>query len=82
MLAVLLAAVLALMARPGTVTPATLAGVELVDVVPVDRAAFAAESATVHMLTQPASPGIQTLVVRLTDGSGRRLPFTLHRRWR
>ena len=69
-LAVLLAAVLALMARPGTVTRATLAGVELADVVPVDRTAFAAESATIHLLTQPASPGVQTLVVRLTNGSG------------
>ena len=68
--AVLLAAVLALMARPGAVTRATLAGVELADVVPVDRAAFATESATVHLLTQPASPGVQTLVVRLTDGDG------------
>ena len=68
--AVLLAAVLALMARPGAVTRATLAGIELADVVPVDRTAFAAESATVHLLTQPASPGVQMLVVRLTDGSG------------
>ncbi len=67
---VLLAAVLALMARPGAVTRASLAGVELADVVPVDRSAFAAQSASVHLLTQPASPGVQTLVVRLTDGSG------------
>ena len=69
-LAVLLSAVLALMARPGTVNMATLAGVELSDVVPVDRAAFAAESATISLLTQPASPGAQTLVVRLLDESG------------
>ncbi|MBW3631546.1 MAG: copper resistance protein CopC [Chloroflexi bacterium] len=68
--AVLLAAVLALMAPPSAVTRATLAGIELADVVPVDRAAFAAESTTIHLLTQPASPGDQTLVVRLTDGSG------------
>jgi hypothetical protein len=68
--AVLLAAVLALMARPGTVTEATLAGVELADVVPVDGAAFGAESATISLLTQLASPGTQTLVVRLSDGNG------------
>jgi hypothetical protein len=58
------------MALPGTVTPATLAGVELADVVPVDRTAFGMESATIHLLTQPASPGTQTLVVRLADGHG------------
>ena len=28
------------------------------------------ESATIHLLTQPVSPGAQTLVVRLTDGQG------------
>jgi copper transport protein len=65
-----LAAVLALMALPGSVAPATLAGVALADVVPVDRAAFGMESATVHLLTQPVAPGAQTLVVRLTDGHG------------
>ena len=73
MVAVLLAAVLALMARPGTTTRATLTGVELVDVVPVDRVAFSAESATIHLLTQPVSPGVQTLVVHITDGDGRAL---------
>lgn len=65
-----LAAVLALMALPGTVAHATLAGVELADVVPVDRAAFGMESATIHLLTQPVAPGAQTFVVRLTDGDG------------
>jgi hypothetical protein len=73
LLVLLLAAVLGLMALPETVAPATLAGVELADVVPVDRAAFGMESATVHLLTQPASTGAQTLVVRLTDGDGRTL---------
>jgi hypothetical protein len=67
---VFLAAVLALMALPGTVAHATLAGVELADVVPVDRAAFGMESATIHLLTQPVAPGAQTLVVPLTDGDG------------
>jgi methionine-rich copper-binding protein CopC len=61
---------LGLMARSGTVASATLAGVELADVVPVDRTAFGMESATIHLLTQPVSPGAQTLVVRLTDGQG------------
>jgi methionine-rich copper-binding protein CopC len=68
--ALFFAAVLGLMALPGRVTTATLAGVELADVVPVDRAAFGMDSATVHLLTQPMSPGAQTLVVRLTDGHG------------
>ncbi len=66
-LAVLLSALLALMAAPGTVTPATLAGVALGDVVPLDRAAFDTGSGMIHLLTQPATPGPQTLVVRLTD---------------
>jgi len=70
LVALFLAAVLALMALPGMVAPATLAGVALADVVPVDRAAFGMESATIHMLTQPVAPGAQTLVVRLTDGHG------------
>jgi copper transport protein len=70
LVALFLAAVLALMALPGTGAPATLAGVELADVVPVDRTAFGMEDATVHLLTQPVSPGAQTLVVRLTDGHG------------
>jgi copper transport protein len=70
LVALVLAAVLGLMALPGTVTTATLAGVELADVVAVDRAAFGMESATIHVLTQPASPGAQSLVVRLTDGQG------------
>jgi methionine-rich copper-binding protein CopC len=64
------AAVLGLMARSGTVASATLAGVELADVVPVDRTAFGMENATIHLLTQPVSPGAQTLVVHLTDGQG------------
>ena len=68
LVALFLAAVLALMALPGTVMPASLAGVALADVVPVDRAAFGMESATIHLLTQPVAPGAQTLVVRLTDG--------------
>jgi copper transport protein len=70
LVALFLAAVLGLMALPGTIATATLAGVELADVVPVDRAAFGMESATIHLLTQPVSPGTQTLVVRLTDGHG------------
>jgi methionine-rich copper-binding protein CopC len=70
LVALLLAAVLALMALPGTVAPATLIGVELADVVPVDRAAFGMENATIHVLTQPVAPGAQTFVVRLTDGRG------------
>jgi hypothetical protein len=70
LVALFLASVLALMALPGTVAPATLAGVALADVVPVDRTAFGMESATIHLLTQPVSPGSQTLVVRLTDGQG------------
>ena len=77
--ALFLAAVLALMALPGTVMPATLAGVELADVVPVDRAAFGMESATIHMLTQPVTSGAQTLVVRLTDGQGPRSHLTPRR---
>jgi hypothetical protein len=68
--ALFLAAVLALMALPGSVMPATLAGVALADVVPVDRAAFGMESAKIHLLTQPVAPGAQTLVVRLTDAHG------------
>ena len=68
--ALFFAAVLGLMALPGRVATATLAGVELADVVPVDRTAFGMESATIHLLTQPMSPGAQTLVVRLTDGHG------------
>jgi len=75
--ALFLAAVLALMALPGIVAPATLAGVELADVVPVDRAAFGMESATIHMLTQPVTSGAQTLVVRLTDGQGAALALDL-----
>ena len=70
LIALFLAAVLGLMARPGTVATATLAGIELADVVPVDRATFGMESATIHLLTQPVSPGPQTLVVHLTDGLG------------
>jgi methionine-rich copper-binding protein CopC len=70
LVALFFAAVLALMALPGTVAPATLAGVALADVVPVDRAAFGMESATIHLLTQPVAPGAQTLVVRLTDDHG------------
>ena len=70
LVALFCAAVLGLMARSGTVASATLAGVELADVVPVDRTAFGMESATIHLLTQPVSPGAQTLVVRLTDGQG------------
>ena len=70
LVALFLAAVLPLMALPGKVMPITLAGVELVDVVPVDRTAFGMESATIHMLAQPVVPGAQTLVVRLTDGQG------------
>jgi hypothetical protein len=70
LVALSLAAVLGLMARPGTVATATLAGVDLADVVPVDRTAFGMESATIHLLTQPVSPGAQTLVVRLSDGHG------------
>ena len=70
LIALFLAAVLGLMARPGTVATATLAGIELADVVPVDRAMFGIESATIHLLTQPVSPGPQTLVVHLTDGLG------------
>ena len=69
LVALFLAAVLALMALPGTVAPATLAGVELADVVPVDRTAFGMESATIHLLTQPSRPAPR-LVVRLTDGQG------------
>jgi copper transport protein len=68
--AALLAALLALMAAPGAIVSATLAGVNLVTVAPVDRAAFAAESGMVHLLTQPAAPGRQLLVVRLTDSGG------------
>jgi copper transport protein len=70
LVALVLAAVLGLMALPGTVAPATLAGVELADVVPVDRIAFGMESASIHLLTQPAAPGAQTLVVRIADGRG------------
>ena len=33
-------------------------------------ATFGMESATIHLLTQPVSPGAQTLVVHLTDGHG------------
>jgi putative copper export protein len=69
-LAALLAALLALLANPGIVTPPTLAGVSLSDVVTLDRAAFAADNGTIHLLTQPAMPGPQTLVVRLTSASG------------
>ena len=69
-LAALLAALLALMAAPGAVVPATLVGVALGDVVPLDRDAFAAESGILHLLTQPVTPGRQTLVIRLTDADG------------
>ncbi len=68
--AVFLASLLALMSAPGTVTPVTLAGVALADVVPVDPSAFGAASASIHLLTQPAAPGPQALVVRLTNGDG------------
>jgi methionine-rich copper-binding protein CopC len=68
--AAFLAALLALMASPGTSVQATLAGVALADAVPWDTAAFGSESGVVHLLTQPAAPGAQTLAVRLTDGEG------------
>jgi len=74
--AVFLASLLALMAAPGTAAPATLAGVALANVVPVDRAAFSVESATIHLLTQLAIPGSQTLVVRVTDDAGAPLAAT------
>ena len=70
LLALLLAAALALMALPGTVARPTLAGVALADVVAVDRAAFGMESATIHLLTQPVSPGAQSVIVHLTGGHG------------
>jgi putative copper export protein/methionine-rich copper-binding protein CopC len=75
-LAVLLSALLALMAAPGTVTPATLVGVALGDVVPLDRTAFDTGSGMIHLLTQPVTPGPQTLVVRLTDTGGTALTVT------
>jgi methionine-rich copper-binding protein CopC len=68
--AMLLSALLALLALPGAVAPATLAGVELVDVVRVDPAAFTSASGMIHLLAQPAAPGTQSVVVRLTDASG------------
>jgi putative copper export protein/methionine-rich copper-binding protein CopC len=69
-LAALLAALLALLANPGAVTPPTLVGVSLSDVVTLDRAAFDTDNGTIHLLTQPAKPGPQTLVVRLSSASG------------
>lgn len=70
LLAMLLSALLALLALPGSVTPATLAGVDLVDIVRVDPAAFPTGTGAIHLLVQPASPGTQTIVVRLTDAAG------------
>jgi hypothetical protein len=49
---------------------ASLAAIELAEVVLLDRDAFGAEQGVVHLLTQPGAPGVQTLVVRLTDGEG------------
>lgn len=69
-LAALLAAVLALLAPPGTAAPATLAGVALAEVVPLDREAFGVEFGIIHLLTQPAMPGAQTVLVRLTAADG------------
>jgi hypothetical protein len=70
MVAALLSALLALMALPGMMATASLAGVELADVVPVDPAALGADSATIHLLAQPLTPGAQTIVVRLADADG------------
>jgi copper transport protein len=66
----LFAAVLALMAAPGIVAPATLAGIDLVDVVPLDSDVFGVDSGLVHLMTQPGRAGPQTLVVRLTSDDG------------
>jgi copper transport protein len=70
LVAAAVAAVLALMAAPGTVSRATLAGVDLADVAPLDAAAFGADQGVVHLLSQPLAHGAQTLVVRLTRGDG------------
>jgi hypothetical protein len=68
--AALLAAYLALLAPPGTATPATLAGVALGDVVPLDQGAFGSGRGMLHLLTQPVTPGAQTVVAQLTTTSG------------
>ena len=69
-LVALLAAVLALLAPPGMAAPPTLAGVALGDVVRLDLDAFDAESGVISLMTQPAAPGAQTVVVRLTNADG------------
>ena len=68
--AALLSAPLALLAPPGIAAPATLAGIALGEVVVLDRDAFGAERGVLHLLTQPGTPGAQTLAVRLTDADG------------
>jgi copper transport protein len=69
-LAALLASLLALMAPPGPAATAALAGVSLGDIVPLDRASFAAQSGAIHLLAQPVTLGPQTVVVWLTDPRG------------
>ncbi|MCC7023387.1 MAG: copper resistance protein CopC [Thermomicrobiales bacterium] len=70
LLAMLLSALLALLALPGTVAPTTLAAVELANVIRIDPAALATGTGRVRLLTQPAAPGMQGVVVRITGASG------------
>lgn len=72
--AAFLAAYLALMAAPDMVAPLTRAGVDLTEVVALDPSTFGQSQGLLHLMTQPATIGAQTVVVRLTDGSGRPLP--------
>lgn len=66
----LLAAMLALMALPGTVVRASLAGVDLVEIVSLDASVFGHERGMVHLLARPDGPGPRPVVVRLTDLNG------------
>ena len=68
--AALCAAMLALLTLPGTTTTDDLAGVDLVDVVPLDASAYGVEGGLVHLLAQPTGADAQTVVVRVTDDEG------------
>ena len=72
-LVVLFSAILALLVAPGTTTEASLVGVDLADVVPLDPGTFAAPTGAIHLLVQPTNGGGQTVVVRVVDAAGRPL---------
>jgi copper transport protein len=75
-IATLFAALMALLAAPRSIVPATLAAVDLVAVVPLDAKAFGVGSGVVHVMTQPAGTNMQTITVRVTDDRGASLTAT------